>query len=76
MIQGDAMTNANWTWANLTDSQLQQVVHTESTLGADYLLAYQPDGLRTNPAIGSFSSGLQIAPLTDSLNVSRVLRRN
>jgi len=37
------MSDIQWAWANLTDVQLQQVAEAEATLGADYLLVYQPN---------------------------------
>jgi len=60
------MPNMNWAWANLTNPQLQHVAEAENTLGADYLLVYQPDRSLTSPAVGSLSGGLQIASLTPS----------
>jgi len=38
------MDNHNWTWAQLDERQMQAVQEAERTLGADYVLAYQPSG--------------------------------
>ena len=51
-----------WNWAELTDDQMAKVATAEQTLGADYLLVYQPagaGGTATAPA-------LRPAPLTES----------
>jgi hypothetical protein len=57
------MTTTGWRWADLTNDQLQRVATAEQTLGADILLAYQP-----NPQAASVvpPQGLQPAPLTES----------
>lgn len=36
------MPATTWTWANLTDDQMAKVATAEQTLGADFLLVYQP----------------------------------
>ena len=60
------MANQNWTWANLTDVQRQQVAEAEGTLGADYLLVYQSGGESIGQSARSLSGGLQVAELTSS----------
>lgn len=60
------MANSNWTWANLTAVQQQQVAEAETTLGADYLLAYQPGQTPPRQSAGSLQEGLQVAALTPS----------
>ena len=59
------MTESRWTWANLTDVQRQQVAEAENTLGADYLLVYQPGQQMVSQSVES-SGGLQVAPLNSS----------
>lgn len=60
------MDETHWTWANLTDVQRQQVAEAESTLGTDYLLAYQPGQSQANQSTESLPGGLQIAALNPS----------
>ena len=60
------MSNADWTWANLNDVQRRQVAEAETTLGADYLLVYQPDRQQASQSTGSLPGGLQVAALTAS----------
>jgi hypothetical protein len=60
------MANPNWTWANLTDVQRQQVTEAEATLGADYLLVYQSGQQFAAQATRSLAEGLQVAELTHS----------
>ena len=59
------MADAHWTWANLTDVQRQQVADAETTLGADYLLAYQPSQPHANQSVETLGE-LEVAPLTPS----------
>jgi hypothetical protein len=60
------MANAHWTWANLTEVQRQQVAEAESTLGTDYLLAYQPGKPEASQSAESIPGGLQVAALDPS----------
>jgi len=57
------MTTTGWRWADLSEDQLQRVATAEQTLGADFLLAYQPD---PQAASAAPPQGLQLAPLTES----------
>ncbi|GEM_PF-1211456 len=41
------MATNGWTWANLNGTQLDLVAEAEATLGADFLLVYQPYELET-----------------------------
>jgi len=59
------MTDSHWTWANLTDIQRQQIAEAENTLGADYLLVYQPGQQMASQSVES-SGGLQVASLNPS----------
>ena len=60
------MSNANWTWADLTNVQLQQLTEAENTLGTDYLLVYQPGQTQAGPATDFFPGGVDVATLTPS----------
>ena len=60
------MDNTNWSWADLTDPQLKHVAEAEDTLGADYLLVYQPDNSPSSSEVSSSSGGLQVASLNPS----------
>jgi hypothetical protein len=60
------MTLPGWTWAQLTEDQLQRVETAEQTLGADILLVYQPNPSAASAAGATQPQGLQLAPLTDS----------
>jgi hypothetical protein len=60
------MTTTGWTWADLTDDQLQKVATAEQTLGVDILLVYQPNSQTPIGAGGTQPQGLQAAPLTES----------
>ena len=55
-----------WTWANLTDDQLKLMAEAERTLGADYLLVYQPSPQPTDDSVEAQLEDLQPAPLTAS----------
>ena len=57
------MATTEWGWADLNGDQLSKVALAEQTLGADYLLVYQP-----GPQAGGAAQpqGLQPAPLTES----------
>ena len=60
------MDNTNWSWADLTDPQLKHVAEAEETLGADYLLVYQPDNSSSSSGPGSLPGELQVASLNAS----------
>ena len=60
------MDNTNWSLADLTDPQLKHVAEAEETLGADYLLVYQPDNSSSGSGAGSLSGELQVASLNAS----------
>lgn len=60
------MATTQWTWANLTAVQRQQVTDAEDTLGADYLLVYQPSQQRSPQSAGTLAGELHIATLTPS----------
>lgn len=53
-----------WKWADLNDQHLDLIHQAEQTLGADYILAYQPDGQADEAA--DPPRGLQAADLTPS----------
>lgn len=60
-----------WTWADLSSDKLDMLTDAERTLGADLLLAYQPQETsvsRPQPDMGSHfrQNGLQVADLNDS----------
>jgi hypothetical protein len=55
-----------WTWANLADDQLELVAKAERTLGAEYLLVYQPSPQPTDASVEAQLEDLQPAPLTAS----------
>jgi hypothetical protein len=57
------MGNHNWTWAHLDERQMQALHEAERTLGADYVLAYQPSGGQGTPAQ---AGPLRAAALDDS----------
>jgi hypothetical protein len=59
------MTTNGWTWANLSDDQLQLVAEAEQSLGADYLLVYKP-GEQSTGVTRSAGQSLKAAPLTES----------
>ncbi|HEY1014928.1 MAG TPA: hypothetical protein VGE07_19630 [Herpetosiphonaceae bacterium] len=52
-----------WRWAELTDQHLELIHQAEATLGADYVLAYQPAD-SADPA--AQAPRLAAAPLTAS----------
>ena len=60
------MDETHWTWANLTDVQREQVADAESTLGTDYLLAYQTGKPQASQSTASLPGGLQVAALNPS----------
>ena len=55
-----------WTWANLSDDQLALMAEAERTLGADYLLVYEPSPQPTDDSVEAQIQDLQAAPLTES----------
>lgn len=55
-----------WTWANLADDQLELVAKAERTLGAEYLLVYQPSAQPTDDSVEAQLEDLRPAPLTAS----------
>jgi len=59
------MNNTSWSWAELSDPQLEYVTEAEGTLGADYLLVYQPESSQPSQA-GGLSDSLQVASLNPS----------
>ena len=58
------MADNRWTWAKLTDDQLELVAEAEQTLDMDYLLAYQPSQEPPGQTVGP--QELEVAPLTES----------
>lgn len=60
------MATENWKWAKLTSEQMRLLAEAEQTLGADYLLVYQPNKAADPIRLGSLNSELPIAPLNDS----------
>jgi hypothetical protein len=58
------MTTTEWSWADLTDDQLSKVATAEQSLGADYLLVYQPNPQDAGGAVRPH--GLRPASLTES----------
>ena len=59
------MSEKTWVWADLNAEQLRMVTFAEQTLGADYLVAFQPaDGSAASAA--SAPPGVDYAELTDS----------
>jgi hypothetical protein len=59
------MSANGWTWASLNDNQLQLLSEAEQSLGAGYLLAYQPTQ-HTSRAVEARVRSLQAAPLSES----------
>jgi hypothetical protein len=57
------MPDHGWTWARLSEEQVQVLGHAERTLGADYLLAYENPGER--PEGEAASAHFPAAPLDD-----------
>ncbi len=55
-----------WTWADLNDDQMKLVSEAESTLRADYLLAYRPSNGETPRSIRFALLELQPAGLDES----------
>jgi hypothetical protein len=59
------MTNPTWTWADLTPEQQQLLADAEQSLGADYLLAFEP--ISASPKDGGEPiRGIKTANLTES----------
>lgn len=59
------MTNTRWTWAQLTDDQVQRLAFAEQTLGADILLVYQPLSQAQQGQVAAPEQGLRPASLND-----------
>ena len=59
------MTTNGWTWANLSEEQLQLLSEAERSLGADYLLAYKPTD-HSSRAVESRVRALEAAALDES----------
>jgi len=60
------MAANGWTWAELNDDQMKLVTEAESTLGADYLLAYRPYEQETPRSVRFALLELQAAGLDES----------
>jgi hypothetical protein len=60
------MVNSEWSWATLEQEQLGILREAESTLGADILLAYQPESKPHAQAPMINQMGLQVAALNES----------
>jgi hypothetical protein len=60
------MAATGWKWADLTVDQRTLVAEAEQTLGADYLLVYQPTQQATSSASTALLADLHAAPLTES----------
>lgn len=60
------MTNQEWTWAHLTREQMGLLQEAEATLGADILLAYQPESQPQAQAPAITQMGLHVAALNES----------
>lgn len=60
------MNTGHWIFANLNNEQMELIKEGESTLGADYLVAYQPDEKAPAGYIELFLQGVTAAPLDDS----------
>ncbi len=60
------MLNSEWSWATLEREQLGILREAESTLGADILLAYQPESHLHAQAPTINQMGLQVAALNES----------
>ena len=54
-----------WTWANLSDDQLRLIAEAERSLGAEYLLVYQPTD-HSSRAVEARVRDLAAAPLNES----------
>jgi hypothetical protein len=59
------MSDTAWVWADLNDQQLRMVTFAEQTLGADYLVAFQPARPGDASASG-IPEGVDHAVLTES----------
>lgn len=60
------MATSEWSWAALDREQLGILREAESTLGADILLAYQPESQPHAQAPTINQMGLQVAALNES----------
>lgn len=60
------MTTTGWTWAELSGDKLALIAQAEQTLGADYILVYQPADQAGEAVAESQMHDLQAATLTDS----------
>ncbi len=58
----------SWSWANLSEPQLEKLAEAERTLGVDYLLAFESGkGSAAQGALArAMTRGLPIAPLNES----------
>jgi hypothetical protein len=59
------MTNPSWKWADLTHEQQRLLAAAEQSLGADYLLAFEPIGAPPKDG-GEPVRGIKAANLSDS----------
>jgi hypothetical protein len=55
-----------WNWADLNSEQLEIVKDAEQSLGADYLLAFQPTAAGEALNKESTPDGIHVAQLTES----------
>jgi hypothetical protein len=62
---GRALMTNGWTWANLSDDQLQLLAEAEKSLGAEYLLVYKPTD-HSSRAVEARVRDLEAAPLNES----------
>jgi len=60
------MANQEWKWADLDSEQLGMLKEGEQTLGADILLAYQPEQGSPARTARALQRGLQVAGLNES----------
>jgi len=60
------MSAQEWTWANLTADELSLVNEAERTLGATYVLAYQPTANAPSSGVESQLHDVHAARLTAS----------
>ena len=60
------MDDDAWTWAELNRQQLNAISNAEQTLGADYLLAFQPRQTSDSPPGEVIGDDVQPADLSES----------
>ena len=58
------MANSGWTWAALTQAQLDKIAEAERSLGTDYLLAYRAEASARGGDVGAL--GIKAAQLNDT----------